>query len=227
MALMGKAVLAIWNDVAPGGEAEFNHWHTKEHVPARVGIPGFLRGRRYEALSGSPRYFTLYETESVETLGSAAYLKRLDNPTPWTRRALPLFRHTKRTACRIIESLGAGIGGTLGTLDIGPQAGREDELRAWLTATTLPAIADRPGIVGAHLGEADVTTTRAKAKTQEAGLQQDPDVLARWVLLIEGLDRAIVESACGDFLNADAITRHGAAPDAILVTYRLVYALAK
>ncbi|MEK7837136.1 MAG: hypothetical protein AAB328_04045, partial [candidate division NC10 bacterium] len=63
MALRGGAVLAIWNDIAPGGDAEFNHWHTREHVPERVGIAGFLRGRRYEALAGSPRYFTLYEAE--------------------------------------------------------------------------------------------------------------------------------------------------------------------
>jgi hypothetical protein len=26
VSLRGTAVLAIWNDVAPGGDAEFDHW---------------------------------------------------------------------------------------------------------------------------------------------------------------------------------------------------------
>ena len=55
MALAGRGVLAIWNDIAPGGDAEFDHWQTSEHIPERVGVPGFLRGRRYTALIGSPR----------------------------------------------------------------------------------------------------------------------------------------------------------------------------
>ena len=33
MALVGNAILAIWNDIAPGGDAEFNHWHIREHFP--------------------------------------------------------------------------------------------------------------------------------------------------------------------------------------------------
>jgi hypothetical protein len=32
MALLGSAVLAIWNDIAPGGDDEFIHWHTREHI---------------------------------------------------------------------------------------------------------------------------------------------------------------------------------------------------
>jgi hypothetical protein len=121
MALLGKGVLAIWNDIAPGGEAEFNHWHTRERVPERVGVPGFLRGRRYVAVSGSPKYFTLYETESVETLAGSEYLARLNDPTPRTRRALPLFRNTNRTACRVtLSQTGLGtqdarVEGALGT----------------------------------------------------------------------------------------------------------------
>src|SRR6266511_1030062 len=146
MGLMGSAVLAIWNDIAPGGDDEFVHWHTREHIPERVGVPGFQRGRRYVAVSGSPEYFTLYETESIDTLSGPAYLARLNDPTPWTRRSLPLFRNTKRTACRVTLSLGDGVGGALATLDLGPEAGRDDELAAWLTGTTLPAIYERPGV---------------------------------------------------------------------------------
>ena len=45
MAFLGKGAMAFWNDVTADGEADFNHWHVFEHIPERVGVPGFLRGR--------------------------------------------------------------------------------------------------------------------------------------------------------------------------------------
>lgn len=225
MGLLGEAVLAIWNDIAPGGDAEFVHWHTKEHIPERVGIPGFLRGRRYEAVAGEPRYFNLYETENLRVLDGPAYVERLNNPTPWTRRSLPLFRNTKRTACRIVKSLGRGMGGALATLDMGPAAGHEQDFRAWLIDTTLPLLLDRPGIVGVHLCEADVAATQVT--TEEKKLRDQPDALARWVLMVEGVDAATVEAVCDDSLNSDLLERHGAATGTTRTVYRLSYCLQK
>ena len=40
-----QAFLALWNDVASGREAEYERWHTFEHVPERVAVPG-MRGAR-------------------------------------------------------------------------------------------------------------------------------------------------------------------------------------
>ena len=77
MTMAGKGVLAFWHDVVPGGDAEFDQWHLREHIPERVAVPGFLRCRRYVTLGGPPRYFYFYETESLDTLQSAAYLARL------------------------------------------------------------------------------------------------------------------------------------------------------
>jgi hypothetical protein len=225
MAFLGAAALAIWNDIAPGGDDEFLHWHTREHIPERVGVAGFLRGRRYVALSGTPRYFTLYETESIDTLSSAAYIARLNDPTPWTRRSLPLFQNTKRTACRVSLSLGVGMGGALATLDFGPDAGRDDELRAWLTSTALPGIAERPGMVGASLCEADVEAT--EVKTEEKKFRDAADALARWVLIVEATDAGILESACDAELTPEALARRGAAAESTLGIYRLQYALAR
>ena len=50
MALRGSAFLALWNDFDPARDAEYNCWHTFEHVPERVGIEGILAGRRYVAM---------------------------------------------------------------------------------------------------------------------------------------------------------------------------------
>ena len=225
MGLLGTGILAIWNDVAPGGEAEFDHWHTREHVPERVGVAGFLRGRRYVAVSGSPKYFTLYETETVATLASPAYLARLNDPTPWTLRALPLFRNTIRTACGVTRTLGNGVGGALATLRLGPVAGREEELRAWLAGTTLPALVERPSLVGAHLAEADLRATTVP--TKERKLRAQEDEVARWVVLVEGIETDTLESACRDHLSPEALGRRGASPETALGVYRLLYCLAR
>jgi hypothetical protein len=81
-------ILAIFNNVAPGREAEFEEWFQHEHLAERIAVPGFLVGRRHEAISGQPLYFNFYLTQSVEVLKSAAYLGRLDEPTPMTRTVM-------------------------------------------------------------------------------------------------------------------------------------------
>ena len=42
MSLLGTGVLAIWNGIDPDAEREFVRWHVEEHIPERVGLPGFL-----------------------------------------------------------------------------------------------------------------------------------------------------------------------------------------
>ena len=46
MSLAGMGVVAIWHDLAPEAKDEFYEWHNREHMPERVGIPGFRRGRQ-------------------------------------------------------------------------------------------------------------------------------------------------------------------------------------
>jgi hypothetical protein len=60
------AFLALWNDIERGREAEYDAWHTREHVPERVAAPGFLSADHYVDL-GHPvrRYFTLYDVADL------------------------------------------------------------------------------------------------------------------------------------------------------------------
>ena len=76
-----------------------------------MGVPGFLRGRRYRSLERSLDYLDLYEVEDPETLRSAPYLARLNEPTPWTRRMVPHFVNTLRVGYRVTTSAGRGQGG--------------------------------------------------------------------------------------------------------------------
>ena len=111
MSLAGSGAVCIWHDIAPEATDEFYQWHNREHMPERVGIPGFLRGRRYIAVAGAPAYFNLYEAESAEVLGGKDYLDRLNAPTEWTRRVVPSFRRVSRSICRVAYSEGVGQGG--------------------------------------------------------------------------------------------------------------------
>lgn len=86
MGLLGEAAMVAWYDIAPEATSEHDDWHSHEHMPERLGIPGFLRGRRWVAPSGSPQYFVMYEVENFETLTSKPYLERLNNPTPWSKK---------------------------------------------------------------------------------------------------------------------------------------------
>src|SRR5262245_42634081 len=106
-------ILAIFNNVAPGREAEFEEWFQHEHLAERIAVPGFLIGRRHEAISGQPRYFNFYLTQSAQVLKSQAYLGRLDQPTPMTRTVMSeIFKDMIRTVCHRTFWLGAmrGVG---------------------------------------------------------------------------------------------------------------------
>src|SRR6188508_1420005 len=120
MPLRGVAFLAIWHDIEEHGEVEYDDWHTREHMPERVGIPGFEAGRRFVDRSlDHHRYFTLYEAATLDVLGSAAYRARLDAPTPWTHKVQPTFTNFVRAACRAAASEGRGTGGALATIRVG------------------------------------------------------------------------------------------------------------
>jgi hypothetical protein len=93
-------ILAIFNNVAPGRDAEFEEWFQHEHLAERIAVPGFLIGRRHEAIAGEPRFFNFYVTTSSAILKSPAYLERLDHPTPMTRTVMSdIFKDMIRTVC--------------------------------------------------------------------------------------------------------------------------------
>ena len=61
MPLPGKAAMLLLFDVLPEAIPEHDDWHTHEHLPERLSIPGFLRGTRWVATDGQRRYFVIYE----------------------------------------------------------------------------------------------------------------------------------------------------------------------
>ena len=83
MSLAGQAVVAIWNGIAEEGRTDFYEWHNREHMPERVGIPGFEAGRRwFDWGRARHRYFTLSRR------GRSACSRPRSTARGWMRRAI-------------------------------------------------------------------------------------------------------------------------------------------
>ena len=223
MNTMAQGFLAVWMDVEPSGEEDFNAWYTREHVPERVGVPGFLLGKRYVALDGSPRYFAVYDTESAATLSSAPYLQRLNNSTPWTKRVMPNFRNTIRSVCRVLGVRGVGMGGILRAYRIEPREGQQEALGKVLAGDFLAALAEKPGVARVCAGERELA--KSSGGTAEVAMRGE-DATATFVLLVEGDEAGLVEAACREVLAEASLQKLSAKPPVRGGTYRLVYALA-
>jgi hypothetical protein len=130
------ALLALWNDVDPAFDADYNDWHANEHVPERLTVPGMLWGRRYGHVGADavmPRYLTLYGLRNAAVLDSEPYLRLLREPTPMSQRMRPLLKNLSRWVCRLDEEAGLDGGNPLAvwTFEAAEDATRQrDELCA-------------------------------------------------------------------------------------------------
>lgn len=224
MTVLGKGAMVFWHDIE-GDELDYNHWHGFEHMPERVAIPGFHRGRRYVAIEGGPKYFNMYETESTAVLTSEPYLDRLNDPTSWTTASLAKFQNSNRTLCRVGTSFGKGTGGVLMTIQLAPAEGRATALRQWLAGEILEDLVTRPGIVGAHLLEGDPEASRME--TAEKSLRDRPDDVADWVVLVEAMETAPLRQLRQGTLSDVALSGQGAGEIQNVAIYGLLHVLSE
>ena len=222
MALLGKAVLGVWNEVDPAIEDDFNDWYLHEHIPERTSVTGMVRGRRYRAVEGTPRYMALYEATTMEVLTTGLYRWQLDHPTPWTQRVMAGFRVAQRGICDVIATAGQGIGGVATVIHMSVAAGRESAARTWLE-TRVTALVGLPQITAAH---AWVGSDREPASpTTELALRAGPDRGVEWVLSIEATVPEALDTARASVL-ADDPAAHGVTDIRPYPIYRLLYVLA-
>ena len=220
MALAGSGAICIWNGIAPEGRDEFYAWHLHEHMPERIAIPGFLRGRRYICMTEEtrPEFFTLYETANIEVTTSEAYLARLNAPTDWTKRATAHFRDTSRALTRVISSAGPGPGGMLATLRFPGSTDGQAAFAALAEASgKLAELANMPEITGVHL--CATNSDASAARTAESKGRSDIQAPPVGALLIEGCNLDPLRNAI-DRLN-DIVEMDVDA--ALLGFYRLEY----
>lgn len=195
MALRGTAFLAIWNDIEPSYQDEFDIYHTFEHLPERLSTPGISVGRRYVDYKADRfGYFTIYEADRFEVFASEGYFSTGNAPTEATVALQARFTSFSRAPCHTIMTRGGGIGGALATIRI--DFPREAVPDGYLPASERFNAAARqladplsrlPGAIGVHLGlagQVDRKSVRANS------LNNRPDLVSfDAVILIEAISR--------------------------------------
>jgi hypothetical protein len=218
--MLGSAAVAMWWNVPPEVRAEWEDWHTHEHMPERLAIPGFLRGTRWVAYSGEPSYFVLYETRDLKTMTSGAYLDRLNNPTLWSRKMMPYHRNMVRSLCRVRAAFGGGLAQATATIRFSPPPGGPASLLEWLADERLALLPKRRGLCAAYLLE---SLPADPAQSTEEQKIRGMDAQADCVLLISGYDVEALEAIVAAELNE--LEAHGALPGRVAALYRCAYSL--
>lgn len=220
MSLLGTAAVAIWHDIALEGRSEFFDWHGKEHMPERVGIPGFLRGRRYVASDAESEFFNLYEAESPEVLTGPDYLGRLNAPSVWTRSVVQHFRDVSRSICRVAATFGAGQGGLAATwrYDVTDhEAVRHVEA---MSTQILPGMIENGSIAGAHLLATDTHASSVDNAEERARTKRNR--IPNWIVIVEGWgDSDDFASICRKALPNEVLASAGATGPADFGLYQL------
>jgi len=221
MPLLGSAAMLLSFDVEAGAIEEHDRWHTHEHLPERLSIPGFLRGTRWIASGAGARYMVLYEVENLQTLASEAYLTRLNNPTPWTRKVMPHYRGMIRGLCTVLGSFGFGQGGAAALIRFTPEPQRVAALHGWLLEEALPAVPGMSGLGSAHLlqgAQAAAMTNEQRIRGADRGVDS--------ALILTGYDDRAV-AACAEQLSGDLVQQGRGAADVSCATHRWSYSLAR
>ena len=218
MALLGQAALAMWWDMAPEMNAEFQDWHSHEHFRERLGIPGFHRATRWSSADGGEGVLQVYELDAHVTLSSARYLAHLNAPSPWSSNMMPHHRNMVRSQCHVLESAGCAVARHALAMRISPAQDADDALRASFKSI-IDKLVNGAGCVGGHLlrHEAPVIPQTTEQKIRGG------DRFADWVLLAIGYDLEALRGLAASTLSADALVQLGAQPGVFSGLYTLSF----
>jgi hypothetical protein len=221
MSLLGKAALAMWWKVRPEQRSEFDDWHSHEHFPERMSIPGFRRGSRWTSTLEDEEFFVLYELEQYEILTSKGYLDRLNAPTPWSTKMMPHHLGMVRSQCRVAASFGGGVATSLATIRLSPDAGRAMDLETALVGI-LRELPLKPGLTGAHLLLTDTPKTSSPTTEQQI---RGADGVADWIVLLSGYEPGVVQKVVADQLSSSVLRRAGARENSMNGHYKLAFTM--
>jgi hypothetical protein len=214
-----RAAMLLSFDVAAEARPEHDNWHSHEHLPERLAIPGFRRGSRWTVLAGEPAYFVMYEVSGLDVLSSPSYMERLNHPSPWTAKMMPFYRGMRRGLCEIVARAGHGLGGfgLLLRFDVGTE--NQVLLCDWLTLELLPALPAHTGLASAFLFRSGLqapTTVEQRIRGQDAAVD--------WALLVTGFARSFVDALASGVLLPAELERRGAS-GVTSATYQLAHCL--
>ncbi|NJN00896.1 MAG: hypothetical protein HC793_04930 [Aquincola sp.] len=218
MALLGQAALAMWWDVSAHARPALEHWHAHEHFAERLAIPGFLRASRWTEVADGEGFFVMYELRDHAVLASAPYVARLNAPSPWSTRMMPLHRNMVRTQCKVLQSHGAVTARHALTIRCGLVNG-DAQAQSGL-GKLAASVSQQPGIVGMHLLRHEAP---ALAMTTEQQIRGNADRAADCAILVCGYQLQALRRLADAELSTAALLASGAAPETEHQFYELAY----
>ena len=194
------AFLALWNSISSAAlQPEYETWHTFEHVPERVGLPGFVEARRYWSMAHAqnpPDYFTCYWLDTLQALNSPGYSELFARPTQWSARMRLELRDFFRLPCTLGGAYGQSMASQLATLHVrgdaatfAEQASRELERRV-----------GNGDLVCAQWGSAAQTEAIPIANRASAALMSSTG--DDFVVMLQGLDAGTLREQARQLLQA-------------------------
>jgi hypothetical protein len=203
------ALLCAWVDVLPQDRNEFQNFHDREHMFERLAVPGFRRGRRFGAISASSEFLILYEVDDLATLASETYLARLNAPTPWTLRSIPLVRKARRANIKLAYSRGHARGGVVLCIRFD-----STDFSTWSNGTR--ELCDQlillPGILAIRAGTSDELTSNIETAESITGGRTGHWVRqgVEQVLIVEAVSADVLRPLLEDALSEQCLINHGA-----------------
>lgn len=97
LAEMSPTILVGRMSVPAELETQFNQAYNSERLPECYKVPGYIRNRRFEAVSGEPKYLTVHEMQSVASCESPEWETWRTMETPvWNSKVRPHMVHAER-----------------------------------------------------------------------------------------------------------------------------------
>lgn len=188
---LSTAVICVWNDIDPEIESEYEAWYQWDHLPDRIGIPGFKSCRRFVRVAGEGRqYFTFSDLESLEVSRSPAYVARLKEVTDWTHRIMPHFRRAIRFAADVTIDRGDGTGAFLATALYENLSEETRKTARGAIEAALDGVMKDPCVTRVRVFE--LNRAASDVPNPEAKLRPDPQRTSDLTILVEGSYEAAV-----------------------------------
>jgi hypothetical protein len=148
---MAKGLLFMAFDFSTAHEDEFHDWYDHEHVPERLGVPGFINAERWIGDQNPKIHVATYDLDSPGVLDTPAYLAVSGaNQSVWTKRVTGMCGRIMRFVGEQLvpgnQTAASGAGGLL-VASMTPAPGAEGEFNDWYDTEHLPNLLTVPGVL--------------------------------------------------------------------------------
>ena len=156
---MANGILVPIVDFTGMAEDEFNDWYDFEHIPERLGVPGFLTCERWIGADNQKISVATYELDNADVLKSPAYgaignhALGSDNLSVWSKRVTARIKILMRFEGEQIVP-GGDVAPKdapallLNAMSVAPE--HEHEFNDWYNTEHIPALGAVPGTLCAR-----------------------------------------------------------------------------